>query len=70
MDGIMGLFLRIAALIIFGLCLTGRLEEAHMTRCMISGWGILIYANLEDIKEILKNDRITKHDCNRNRGAD
>jgi len=64
MDSIIGLFLRIGALIIFGLCLTGRLEEAHMMRCMISGWGILICANLEDIKEILKNDRNTKYDCN------
>ena len=56
MDSLMGFILRIGALIIFGLCLAGRLEEAHMMRCMICGWGILICANLEDIKEILKND--------------
>lgn len=70
MNSIIGLFLRIGALIIFGLCLTGRLEEAHMMRCMISGWGILICANLEDIKEILKNDRNAKYDSNWNRGSD
>lgn len=66
----MGFILRIGALIIFGLCFTGRLEEAHMMRYMMYGWGILIYANLEDIKEILKNDRNTKYDRNRDRGSD
>ena len=70
MDSIIGLFLRIGALIIFVLCLTGYLEEAHMTRCLISGWGMLICANLEDIKEILKYDRNAKHDCNRDRRSD
>lgn len=70
MDSIMGLILRIGALFIFILCLIGCVQEAYITAYTISGWCMLIYANLEDIKEILKNDRITKHDCDRDSGSD
>lgn len=67
MDSIMGFILRIGALAIFILCLDGIIPDDYMTRAMICGWGALICAGLEDIKEILKNDRITKHDCDRDR---
>ena len=67
MDSIMCFILRIGALVVFILCLDGIIPDANMTGAIISGWCILIYANLEDIKEILKNDRNTKHDCNRDR---
>ena len=70
MDGKMSIILRIGALVIFILCLIGCVQEAYITAYTISGWCMLIYANLEDIKEILKNDRNTKHDCNRVRGSD
>lgn len=66
----MGLILRIGALVIFGLCLIGCVQEAQMTNYLISGWCILICANLEDIKEILKYDRNSKHDYNRDSGTD
>ena len=70
MDSVMGIILRIGALFIFILCLIGCVQEAYMTVYMISGWCALICANLEDIKEILKNDRNTKYDRNRDRGSD
>lgn len=70
MDSIMGFILRIGALVIFIACLTGIISDANMTTGLICGWCITIYAELEDIKEILKNDRITKHDCDRDRGSD
>ena len=67
MDSFMGLILRIIAIIIFVTCLSGHLQETYITNIAIAGWAILICANLEDIKEILKDDRNTKHDCNRDR---
>lgn len=70
MDSIIGFILRIVALSIFILCLDGIIPDAHVTRAIIGGWGALICAGLEDIKEMLKNDRNTKHDCDRNRGSD
>lgn len=70
MDSIMGFILRIGALAIFILCLDGIIPDGHMTGATICGWGALIYAELEDIKEILKNDRNTKHDCNWDRRTD
>lgn len=70
MDSIMGIILRIGALIIFGLCLMGCVQEARMAEYLICGWCITIYAELEDIKEILKNDRNNKRNCNRDRGSD
>jgi len=70
MDSIMGFILRIGALVIFILCLDGIIPDGHMTGAMICAWIALICAELEDIKEILNNDRITKHDRNRDRGSD
>lgn len=70
MDSIMGFILRIGALVIFILCLDGIISDDYMTRAMICGWGALICAGLEDIKEIFKDDRITKHDCNWDRRSD
>ena len=67
MDSIIGFILRIVALAIFILCLDGIIPDAHVTRAIIGGWGALICAGLEDIKEILKNDRDTKLNCDRNR---
>ena len=67
MDSIIGFILRIGALAIFILCLDGIIPAAYMTRAAICGWRIIIYAELEDIKEILKDDRNTKHDRNRDR---
>ena len=69
MDGIMSIVLRIGALVIFIACLAGIISDANMTTGLICGWCITIYAELIDIKEILKNDRITKHDHNRDRGS-
>lgn len=70
MNSFMSLILRIIALIIFVMCLSGHLQETSMTTTVIAGWSILICANLEDIKEILKYDRNTKYDCNWDRGSD
>ena len=70
MNSIISLFLRVGALTIFVLCLIGYVQEAQKATYMICGWSALICANLEDIKEILKNDRNTKHDCNRDRVSD
>lgn len=69
MDSIMGLILRIGALIIFSLCLIGCVLEAQITNYLITGWCALICANLEDIKEILKYDRKSKPDRDRDGGA-
>ena len=71
MDSIMGFILRIGSLIIFIVCLIGSLKGAHTVGALICGWYILIYAELEDIKEILRNGRTTsiqkfisdKEDC-------
>ncbi len=65
MNSIMGFILRIGSLIMFILCLTGCVQEAQIANYMIIGWCALICANLEDIKEILKDDRNTKYDRNR-----
>lgn len=65
----MGLVLRIGALVIFGLCAMGYVQEAQMTNYLISGWCVLICANLEDVKEILKYDRNSKHDRDRDSGS-
>ena len=70
MDSIMGFIIRIGALAIFILCLDGIIPDNYMTRAIICGWGALICAGLEDIKEMLKNDRNTKYDRNRDRGSD
>ena len=70
MDSFMGLIFRIGALALFILCLDGIIPDAYVTRVMICGWYALIYANLEDIKEILKDDRNAKYDRNRDRGSD
>jgi len=70
MDSIMGFIIRIGALAIFILCLDGIFQDSLMTRAIICGWGILICAGLEDIKEILKYERNTKYDCNRDSGSD
>ena len=70
MDSIMCFILRIGALVIFILCLDGIIPNDYMTIATIFGWGALIFAELEDIKEILKNDRNAKHDCNWDRGSD
>lgn len=69
MDSFTGFILRIIALAIFILCLDGVFPDGLMTRAIICGWGILICAGLEDIKEILKYERNTKYDCNRDRGS-
>lgn len=66
----MGFILRIGALVIFILCLDGIIPDGYITGATIVAWCITIYAELEDIKEILKNDRNTKHDRNRDRGSD
>ena len=70
MDSIMGFILRIGALVIFILCLDGIIPDCRMTGAMICAWIALICAELEDIKEILTNDRNTKYDRNRDRGSD
>lgn len=70
MDSIMGFILRIGALAIFILCIVGSMPDGHMTRVIICGWGVLICAELEDIKEILKYDGNTKRNRNRDRGSD
>lgn len=67
MDSTMGFILRIGALAIFILCLDGIIPDGYMTGATIFAWCITIYAELEDIKEILKNDRNTKYDRNRDR---
>ena len=67
MDSIIGFILRIGALAIFILCLDGIIPNDYMTGAAICAWGALIYAELEDIKEILKDDRNTKYDRNRDR---
>ena len=61
----MGFILRIVALAIFILCLDGIIPDGYITGATICAWSITIYAELEDIKEILKDDRNAKHDCNR-----
>ena len=70
MDSIMCFILRIVALVIFILCLDGIIPDGYMTGAIIFAWCITIYTELEDIKEILKNDRNTKYDRNRDRGSD
>ena len=70
MDSVMGFILRLGALVIFILCLDGIIPDDYMTRATICGWGALICAGLEDIKEILKNDRNTKYDRDWNRRSD
>lgn len=70
MDSVIGFILRIGALAIFILCLDGIIPDGYMTVATICAWCITICAELEDIKEILKNDRNTKHDRNRDRGSD
>jgi len=70
MDGIMSIILRIGALVIFITCLAGIISDANMTTGLICGWCITIYAELIDKKEILKNDRNTKHDRNRDHRPD
>jgi len=67
MDSIIGFILRIGALAIFILCLDGIIPKDCMTGATICAWCIMIYAELEDIKEILKDDRNTKYDRNRDR---
>lgn len=67
MDSLMGFILRIGALAIFILCIDGIIPDTYMTRAIICGWGVLICAGLEDIKEILKYERNAKHDRNRDR---
>ena len=67
MDNIIGFILRIGALAIFILCLDGIIPNDYMTGATICAWCITIYAELEDIKEILKDDRNTKYDRNRDR---
>ena len=70
MDSIIGFILRIGAIAIFILCLDGMFQDDLMTRAIICGWGVLICAGLEDIKEILKDDRNAKYDRNRDRRSD
>ena len=67
MDSIIGFILRIGALSIFILCLDGIIPNDYMTGATICAWCITIYAELEDIKEILKDERNTKYDRNRDR---
>lgn len=70
MDSIIGFILRIGALAIFILCLDGIIPDGYMTGATIFAWCLLLCAELEDIKEILKNDRNDKYDCHRDRGSD
>lgn len=66
----MSIILRVGALIIFIACVAGSISDANITTGLICGWCITIYAELCDIKEILKNDRNTKHDRNWDRRSD
>lgn len=70
MDSIIGFILLIGALAIFILCLDGIIPDGYMTGATICAWGAMIYAQLEDIKEILKDDRNAKYDRNRDRRSD
>lgn len=67
MYSIMSFILRIGALAIFILCFDGIIPDDYMTEATICAWCVMIYAQLEDIKEILKDDRNTKYDRNRDR---
>lgn len=70
MDSIICFVLRIGALAIFILCLDGIIPDGYMTEATICAWSAIIYAQLEDIKEILKDDRNAKYDRNRDRRSD
>ena len=66
----MSWFYRIGAFSIFVLSIIGETAGYSInTNYLIIGWLMLILAEICDLKEIIKNDRGTKHDCDRDRGS-
>ena len=64
-------FYRIGAGVTFLLCLLWACAGHPIDACyIIAGQLLLILSEICNLEETIKNDRNTKHDCDRNRGSD
>lgn len=69
--GYMNCFYRVGAICMFAIYLIGTIGGLSLNPAfLVVGWLMLILAEICDLKEIIKNDRNTKLNCDRNRGSD